>query len=301
MTAAKPLLGGVELGGTKCVCLLGTGPDDVRFRTSTPTGDDPTATLGRIERILLDAVAIHGPIHALGVASFGPVDLTRSSRTYGFITSTPKPGWRNTRIADRLADALDVPVAFDTDVNGAALAEGRWGAGQNLEDFAYITVGTGVGVGLVAEGRLVHGFGHPELGHIRIARKSGDNWRGICAFHGDCVEGLASGQAIAARAGMPADQVPVDDPAWEFAAHALSQLLHTLVLATAPRRILVGGGVVEARPVLLEHIRRQLVSSLNGYLDLQALAGPIDRYVVPPGLGSLAGPLGALALAADAA
>ncbi len=301
MTAPKPLLGGVELGGTKCVCLLGTGPDDIRFQSSIPTGDDPAATLGRIERILRDAIAVHGPIHALGVASFGPVDLARSSPTYGFITSTPKPGWRNTRIAVRLAEALDVPVVFDTDVNGAALAEGRWGAGRNLEDFAYITVGTGVGVGLVANGRLVHGFAHPELGHIRIARKPGDNWRGICAFHGDCVEGLASGQAIAARAGMPAHQVPVDDPTWEFAAHALSQLLHTLVLATAPRRILVGGGVVEARPVLLEHLRRHLLSSLNGYLDLDALAGPIDRYVAPPGLGPLAGPLGALALAADCA
>jgi fructokinase len=301
MTAPKPLLGGVELGGTKCVCLLGTGPDDIRFQNSIPTGDDPAATLGRIERILRDAIAAHGPIHALGVASFGPVDLARSSRTYGFIASTPKPGWRNTRIAGRLAEALDVPVAFDTDVNGAALAEGRWGAGRSLDDFAYITVGTGVGVGLVANGRLVHGFAHPELGHIRVARKPGDDWRGICAFHGDCVEGLASGQAIAARAGMPAHQVPVDHPTWDFAAHALSQLLHTLVLATAPRRILVGGGVVEARPVLLEHLRRHLLSSLNGYLDLDALAGPLDRYVVPPGLGPLAGPLGALALAAGAA
>jgi fructokinase len=300
MTASKPLLGGVELGGTKCVCLLGTGPDDIRFQTSVPTGDDPETTLGRIERILRDAVATHGPIRALGIASFGPLDLTRSSPTYGFIASTPKPGWRNTRVADRLARAFDVPVGFDTDVNGAALAEGRWGAARNLEDFAYITVGTGVGVGLVAGGHLVHGFGHPELGHIRIARKSGDDWRGVCAFHGDCVEGLASGGAIAARAGVPAHQVPADSPAWGLAAHALSQLLHTLVLATAPRRILVGGGVIEARPALLEHIRRELLSSLNGYLDLQALAGSIDRYVVPPGLGALAGPLGALALAADA-
>ncbi|MGD0501215.1 MAG: ROK family protein [Steroidobacteraceae bacterium] len=300
MTAAKRLLGGVELGGTKCVCLLGTGPDDIRVQTSVPTGNDPTATLGLIEQILRDAVAAHGPIHALGVASFGPVDLTESSPTYGFITSTPKPGWRNTRIADRLAKAIGVPVVIDTDVNGAALAEGRWGAARNIEDYAYVTVGTGVGVGLVAGGRLLHGFAHPELGHIRIARKAGDAWRGVCAFHGDCVEGLASGGAIAARAGMPADLVPASDPAWEFAAHALSQLLHTLVLATAPRRILVGGGVVEARPVLLEHARRELLSSLNGYLDLQALAGPIERYVVPPGLGPLAGPLGALALAAGA-
>jgi fructokinase len=301
MTQAKPLLGGVELGGTKCVCLLGTGPDDIRIQTSVPTGDDPTATLGRIERVLREAVATHGPIHALGVASFGPVDLTRHSATYGFITSTPKPGWRNTRIADRLAEAIGVPVAFDTDVNGAALAEWRWGAARGFEDLAYVTVGTGVGVGLVAGGRLVHGFAHPELGHIRIARKAGDHWRGVCAFHGDCVEGLASGGAIAARAGMPAHLIPADDSAWEFAAHALAQLLHALVLATAPRRILIGGGVVEARPELLARVRRELLSSLNAYLDLQALTGPIDRYIVPPGLGPLAGPLGALALAADAA
>ena len=300
MTASKPLLGGVELGGTKCVCLLGTGPDDIRVQTSVPTGDDPAMTLGRIEAILRGAVATHGAIHALGIASFGPLDLARGSPSYGFITSTPKPGWRNTRVADRLAQAFDVPVGFDTDVNGAALAEGRWGAARDLEDFAYITVGTGVGVGLVAGGRLVHGFAHPELGHIRVARRSGDLWRGVCEFHGDCVEGLASGVAIAARAGMPAHQVPADHPAWEPAAHALAQLLHTLVLATAPRRILVGGGVIEARPAILEQVRRELLSSLNGYLDLQALAGPVDRYVISPGLGSLAGPLGALALAADA-
>jgi len=298
--ASRPLLGGVELGGTKCVCLLGTGPDDIRFQTSIPTGDDPAATLGRIERVLRDGVAAHGPIRALGIASFGPVDLTRSSPTYGFITSTPKPGWRNTPVADRLARAFDVPVGFDTDVNGAALAEGRWGAARDLEDFAYITVGTGVGVGVLAGGRLVHGFGHPELGHIRIARKPGDAWRGACPFHGDCVEGLASGGAIAARAVMPADEVPADHPAWESAAHALSQLLHTLVLATAPRRILIGGGVVEARPALLAPVRGELLTSLNGYWDLQSLVGNIERYVLPPGLGPLAGPLGALALAADA-
>ncbi len=300
MRDSKPLLGGVELGGTKCVCILGTGPDDIRAQVSVPTGNDPAATLGRIEHVLREAVATHGPFHALGVASFGPVDLTRSSPTYGFITSTPKLGWRNTRVAGRLAQAFDVPVGFDTDVDGAALAEHRWGAARNLEDFAYITVGTGVGVGLVAGGRLVRGFSHSELGHVRVARKFGDDWRGVCEFHGDCVEGLASGVAIAARAGLPAHRVPADHPAWALAAHALSQLLHTLVLATAPRRILVGGGVIEARPALLEQIRRGLLSSLNGYLDLQALTGSIDRYIAAPGLGQLAGPLGALALAADA-
>jgi fructokinase len=300
MIAPDPLLGGVELGGTKCIGLLGTGPGDIRTRTAIPTGDDPEATLSRIQQFLREAIAAHGPIRALGVASFGPVDLTRGSPTYGCITSTPKPGWRNTRVADRLAQALDVPVAFDTDVNGAALAEGRWGAARDLADFAYVTVGTGIGVGLVSGGSLVHGFGHPELGHVRVARKAGDDWPGVCSFHGDCVEGLASGGALAARTGLPAHQVPAEHPAWQPAAHALAQLLHIVVLATAPRRILIGGGVVESRPELLTRIRRELLSSLNGYWDLQALVGGIERYVMPPGLGPLAGPLGALALAADA-
>jgi fructokinase len=299
MKAHKPLLGGVELGGTKCVCLIGTGPNDIHAQVSIPTGDDANATLHRIEAAFEEWSIAYGPIAALGVASFGPVDLNRTSSRYGFITSTAKPGWRNTDIARRLAKLFPIPVGFDTDVNGAALAEGRWGAAKHLADFAYVTVGTGVGVGLVVDGRPAYGFSHSELGHIRIVRKPGDTWRGSCAFHGDCVEGLASGVAIAARAGIPASRVPEDSPVWELVAHAVAQLLHTIVLATAPRRILIGGGVVEARPELLVRIRRQLVESMNGYLKLDELTGGIDSYAVPPGLGPLAGPLGALALAAD--
>lgn len=300
MTDSKPLLGGVELGGTKCVCIIGTGPDDVRVQISVPTGNDSQATMSRVEEVLRNGISLHGPIQALGIASFGPLDLARHSPSYGCITSTVKAGWRNTPVAGRLAHTFKVPVGFDTDVNGAALAEGRWGAAKDLADYAYVTVGTGVGVGLVVNRRLAHGMGHPELGHIRIARKTGDDWRGVCTFHGDCVEGLASGAAIAARANLPAHLIPADSPIWEFVADALSQLLHTLVLATAPRRILVGGGVVQARPELLVPMRRHLALSLNGYLELDELTWDIDHYVVPPGLGALAGPLGALALAADA-
>jgi len=299
MTPRKPLLGGVELGGTKCVCLIGTGPGDIRAQVSIPTGDDANATLGRIEAAFEEWHGVHGPIAALGVASFGPVDLNRTSSRYGFITSTAKPGWCNTDVARRLAKMFPVPVGFDTDVNGAALAEGRWGAAKHLADFAYVTVGTGVGVGLVVDGRPAYGFSHSELGHIRIARKAGDVWGGTCQFHGDCVEGLASGVAIAARAGVPASRIPRDSPVWDLVAHALAQLLHTIVLATAPRRILIGGGVAEGRPELLEGVRRQLMASMNGYLKLDELTGGIDSYAVPPGLGPLAGPLGALALAAD--
>jgi fructokinase len=295
----RPLFAGVELGGTKCVCMIGTGPQDIRTRVSIPTGSDPDATLARIETALRDGISAHGPIAALGIASFGPIDLARCSKTYGSITSTAKPGWRNTPITARLAQAFRVPVGFDTDVNGAALAEGRWGAAQDLTDFAYVTVGTGIGVGLVVGGRPACGFTHSELGHIRVARYPGDDWPGACVFHGDCVEGLASGTAISARAGMAAHGLPADSQDWKYVAHALAQLLHTLVLATAPRRIMIGGGVAEGRPELLREVRQQLVKSLNGYLDLDGLVGSMDAYVVPPGLGALAGPLGSLALAAD--
>ncbi len=300
MTGPRPLLGGVELGGTKCICFIGSAPDDVRAQVSIPTGSEPAATLRRIADQLNAWQRDHGKMAALGIASFGPVDLARRSPTYGFITSTSKPGWRFVDVAGPLRRAFEIPTSFDTDVNGAALAERRWGAARELDDFAYITVGTGIGVGLIVNGGLVYGFGHPELGHARLARMAGDDWPGACALHRDCVEGLASGTAIAARAGVPAEQVPIDSPIWQSVAHTVAQLLHSIVLATAPRRIILGGGVAQSRPELLARVRTLLLHSLNGYLALEELAGPIDRYIVPPGLGALAGPLGALALAADA-
>ncbi len=295
----KPLLGGVELGGTKCVCILGTGPDDIREQLAIPTAG-PDATLRRINAVLDEWHRKWGPIQALGIASFGPLDLRPESPRYGHITSTVKPGWQAADIIGQLAGHRGVPSAINTDVNGAALAEGRWGAARGLQDHAYITVGTGVGVGLVVRGAPVFGCNHPELGHIRPVRLPADTWPGICQFHGDCVEGLASGPAIAARAGMSGSQLPTDSPVWEPVAHALAQLLQTLLLATAPRRILIGGGVMEHRPELLHRVREAFVKSVNGYLDIDDLTGGIDSYVLPPGLGALAGPLGALALAADA-
>lgn len=300
MTGVRPLLCGVELGGSKCVCLIGTGPDDIAAQASVATGSDPAATLGEIEQILRNWHTVYGPFSAIGLASFGPLDLRTDSPTYGHITRTVKPGWSGTDIVGRIAGRLGVPIGFNTDVNCAALAESRWGLARGLADFAYITVGTGVGVGLIVGGKPVFGCNHTELGHVRIARRPGDTWPGICQFHGDCVEGLASGPAIVARAGLPAEQIPDDSAVWELASHALAQLLHTIVLATAPRCILVGGGVLQARPQILQRVRRLLVESLNGYLDLEELTGGVDRYVVPPGLGALAGPLGALAIAADA-
>jgi fructokinase len=300
MKEQRPLLGAVELGGTKCVCLIGTGPDDIRAQTSIPTGDSSVATLARIRATLDDFERQHGAARALGIASFGPIDLSRRSAGYGCILSTPKPGWAHTDLLGPLSGGRALQVGFDTDVNGAALAERRWGAGRGLDDLAYITVGTGIGAGLIVGGRTVFGCNHTELGHIRVVRAPGDRWPGVCPFHGDCVEGLASGPAIAARAGMPAANLPADHPAWDLAAHALAQLLHTIVLATAPKRILVGGGVATGHPALLARVRQKLRESLNGYLEIDEVGSGIDQYVIAPGLGALAGPLGALALAADA-
>jgi fructokinase len=297
--AARPLLGGVELGGTKCVCILGTGPGDVREQISIPTGERDS-TLARINSVLDEWQSRHGRIEAMGLASFGPLDLRPASRHFGHNICTVIPGWEGTDVVGRLATHRAVPVAINTDVNGAALAEGRWGAARGMKDYAYITVGTGVGVGSIVGGHPVFGCNHTELGHIRIARMRGDSWPGVCRFHGDCIEGLASGPAIAARAGIPGDQIPADSPIWEPVAHTLAQLLNTMLLATAPQRILIGGGVMERRPELLLRVREMFVGSLNGYLDLEDLTGGTDHYVVPPGLGPLAGPLGALALAADA-
>lgn len=296
--SVKQLFAGVEMGGTKCVCILGTGPDDVRAveRLATRAYDE---TLRDIEGIIERWRGQYGKIRALGVASFGPLDLCMQSCTYGFITSTAKAGWRNSDVARRLEKRFGIPVGFDTDVNGAALAEGRWGAGVGLTNFAYVTVGTGIGVGTVVDGKTVFGLNHTELGHIRIARRSGDHFPGVCVFHGDCVEGLASGPAIEARAGMPPSTIPADHAVWETVAHDLGQLLHTMVLTTAPQRILLGGGVLSSQSHLFDRIQKELSRSLNHYIEAAELGEGIAQYVVPPGLGTMSGPLGALALAVD--
>jgi fructokinase len=288
MTSSTRLLAGVELGGTKCVCVLGTSPSDIRAQERLPTRD-PQTTLAEIEALLARWAGTYGCFEALGVASFGPLDLDRRSATYGSIVATPKPGWSNTRIAGRFAERFGVPVGVDTDVNGAALGEGRWGAAQGLDDFAYVTVGTGIGVGLIVHGQPIYGSSHTEMGHIRIARFPGDAWPGHCGFHGDCVEGLASGPAIQARVGASAETLPDDHPVWGTVVHALAQLLHAMVVTAAPLRIVMGGGVLASREALLDRVRAELGKSLNGYVK----AGEI----VAPALGSMSGALGALVLA----
>jgi fructokinase len=291
------LLAGVELGGTKCVCILGAGPDDIRARVTVPTLD-PDTTLDSIAAVIQKWRDQPGPPLALGVASFGPIDLRRDSPTYGYMGATPKRGWANADIAGYFTRRFALPVGITTDVIGAALAEGRWGYAQGLSDYAYVTVGTGIGAGIVVAGQSVFGCHHPEVGHARIIRARGDTWPGNCPFHGDCIEGLASGPAIEARSGKPAGSLESDSPVWETVVHALAQLNHLLVVTAAPQRILIGGGVMSAQPHLFPRIRRALLESLNGYLHIPQVLNDIDRFIAPPGLGTLAGPLGALAIAA---
>ena len=286
---------GIELGGTKCVAILARGPDEVLARETVPT-TSPGETLAALESILAEWQKTDA-FEALGIASFGPVDLHPASPTWGHILTTSKPDWSNTNIAPRVRERLGVPVRFETDVNGAAIAEMRWGAGQGVGDFAYVTVGTGVGVGLIVNGLAARGFLHSELGHIRVAQRAGEKWGGACPFHGACVEGLASGPAIKARiAPLAIEQLGDDDRVWDSVAWALAQLCHVIVCAAAPGAIAIGGGVMERQPHLLGRIERMLIESLGGYLRLPREVG----YVCAPGLGRDAGPLGAIALAMDA-
>lgn len=290
-----PLIAGIELGGTKCICVLGSGPDDIRDEARIPT-TTPQETLAAIEAVLGRWSGYQGSgYQALGIASFGPVSIDPTAADYGFITATTKQGWSDTDVGRRLAAFAGVPMEFNSDVAGAALGEGRWGAAQDVADHAYVTVGTGIGVGLVLGGEPVSGLTHSELGHIRPVRLPGDSWGGSCPFHGDCLEGLAAGTAIRARTGMGAEQLAEDDPAWDGVAHALAQLAHMLVLTGIPRRIVMGGGVMTGIPHLFPRIREKLLQSLGGYGVAPGLE-PVEAYVVPAALGNLAGPLGAIEL-----
>jgi len=296
-TKDAPLKVGIELGGTKCVMILGASPDDIRAEARIATGD-PHGTMDAIDSLLRQWRDRHG-FEAIGVASFGPLDLDPRSSTYGCVVNTPKPGWSGFDIISRVR-CWAAPVGFDTDVNGAALAEGRWGAAQGLDSFAYVTVGTGIGVGSIVNGRPVRGLCHSEAGHLRIPRPAGTTFEGACPYHGDCVEGLASGQAVLAHAGLPAEHLSRNDPAWDVVVSALTALFHNLVLTTGPERILLGGGLGMGQAHLLPRLRAALMQSLNGYGIADRLASGIDTFLTQPGLGHRAGPLGALALAIDA-
>lgn len=293
------LIGAVEAGGTKFLCGIGTGPDDLRDVERIPT-TAPAETLDRTVAFLREAAERRGPLAAVGVGSFGPVDPDPSSATFGHITTTPKEGWSGTDVVGPLRDALQVPVAFDTDVNAAAVGEGRWGAARGLHTYLYLTVGTGIGGGAVVNGRLVHGFLHPEMGHVRIPRdpaEEPDEFGGSCPYHGDCLEGLASGPAVEARWGRPPEQLPDGHPAWGLEAAYLARGVTNYLLTLAPQRVIMGGGLMKRRS-LFPPVREEVRGLLAGYLQVPEVAGRLEEYVVPPGLGDRAGLLGALALGA---
>ncbi len=285
------LYGGIEVGGTKIICAVGTGPADVRAEIRFPTAT-PDEALARIiaffQQYQLDAV---------GIGSFGPIALERGAADFGSITSTPKPGWAYTDLVGRIGQALGVPIGFDTDVNAAALGEWRWGAGQGLDTLLYLTVGTGIGGGGLSNGMLMHGLLHPEIGHIRLPHdQQADPFAGICPYHGDCLEGLASGPAMQARWSAPAETLPSDHPAWVLEAHYLALACVTFICTLSPQRIILGGGVMSQHH-LFPMIRQEVQILLNGYIQAPAILEQIDMYIVSPDLGGRVGVLGALALA----
>ncbi|HEV3279360.1 MAG TPA: ROK family protein [Terriglobia bacterium] len=295
--SAESLFGGIEAGGTKFVCAVGGDSGNPDARIEFPT-TSPPETIGRV-LAFFEEQARSRPIVAIGVASFGPVDLNSASPHWGYITSTPKEGWRNVDLAGPVKRAFGLPVAFDTDVNAAALGERRWGAARGLDTFVYVTVGTGIGGGGMVSGQRLHGVLHPEMGHMRIAHDfKTDPFPGACPYHGDCWEGLAAGSALEARWGGRGQELPADHPAWELEAHYLALGVTNLVCTLSPQRIILGGGVMR-HASLFPPIRRHTLELLNNYIQAPEITRHIDEYIVPPQLGDNAGVLGAIALAIE--
>ena len=295
----KQLFGGIEGGGTKFVCAVADETGEIQAETRFPT-TFPEETLARAVAFFKEQVQALGPLASIGIASFGPLDPQPASVTFGHILPTPKPGWTNADIVGPLCTAIKAPVGFDTDVNGAALGEWRWGAAQGLDNFIYLTIGTGIGGGGLVNGKLMHGLLHPEMGHIPLPHdKILDPFEGHCPFHKDCFEGLASGPALEKRWGQKAETLPADHTAWELEAHYIALALQSFICTLSPQRIILGGGVIQ-QPRLIPLIREKTRTALNGYVQSPAILEAIDTYIVPPGLGNRAGVLGAIAIAQQA-
>ncbi|MFN4096641.1 MAG: ROK family protein [Sphingomonas sp.] len=288
-----PRYAGIELGGTKAIAALTQG-DAIVEQHSIPT-EEPATTLSAL-RAILDRWAAAAPLAGLGIASFGPIQLEPAHPRFGPILATPKPGWAGAPVAAMLGDGVGCPLAIDTDVNGAALAEYRWGAAIGCDSLCYLTIGTGLGGGLLVGGRPVHGAMHPEIGHIRLRRVAGDGFAGNCTFHGDCIEGLVSGPALAARFGMAPAAAPDADPIWHHVAADIAELCCAILLTTSARRILFGGSVALSRAFILPWVRERLVAQLESYLPF-VTSEAAGEIIQPAGLGNDAGPRGSIALA----
>ena len=290
------MFGGIEAGGTKFICGIGTSPDDLQT-TQFPTSS-PDVTLASVIDFFK---RVRVPLDGIGIGSFGPIDPDRNSETYGRITSTPKPGWANFDLVGAVRDALNVPIHFDTDVNAALLAEARWGAARGLSDAIYMTIGTGVGGGAMVRGEVIRGLVHPEMGHLRIPHDHArDPFPGTCPYHGDCFEGLACGPAIQARWGAIATTLAPDHPAWALEAQYIAYGLNNLAVSFSTQRILLGGGIMQ-QSHLFGLVREEFSRLLNGYVQHPELLYHVDRFIQPPQLGGRAGVLGTLVLAEQAA
>jgi fructokinase len=298
MTPGIKLVGGIEAGGTKFVCAIAGGPLDIRAQTRIETTTPDETLAGVID--FFKAQMVKMPVEAIGIGSFGPVGLDPALANYGYITTTPKPHWAGTNLKGRIEQALGVPVKIDTDTNTAALGEGRWGSARGLQDYVYVTVGTGIGGGAVAGGRIIHGLVHAEMGHMLMQHdRIKDPFEGACPFHGDCWEGLACGPAIQKRWGKAAQDLPDGHPAWDLEADYLAQGLINITCVLSPQRIIVGGGVVK-KSGLLAMVREKVQKRLNRYIDSVQINENIENYIMTPGLGDRAGVLGAIALAQPA-
>jgi fructokinase len=287
-------IGAIEAGGTKFVCGIGSEQGIIEDRVSFPT-ELPEQTMNHVIDYFRDK-----QVEAIGVGSFGPLNIDRSSPQYGYVTTTPKPGWSNYNFLGALKQQMDVPYGWDTDVNAAALGEAVWGAAQGLDSCVYYTIGTGVGLGIYTEGKLVHGLVHPEGGHIMIRRHPDDHYEGFCPYHGDCLEGIAAGPAIERRWKVKGNDLPIDHPAWAMEAYYIAQAIAGTILMLSPKKVILGGGVMQQKH-LFPLIRSEVQKQLNGYVGAEAVLDGIDQYIVPPGLGHNAGLLGALALGLAAA
>lgn len=292
------LYGGIEAGGTKFVCAVGSNPDDLCVNViETATPDE---TISRVIAYFKEQNSTK-KLSSIGIGSFGPIDLNRNSKTYGFITSTPKLNWENVDFVGAIRSSFNIPIGFDTDVNAAAIGEYQWGAAQGLTNFIYLTIGTGIGGGGIINGIPLHGLLHPEMGHIFIPRDNSDkkSYEGNCPRHKDCFEGLASGPAIRNRWGRPPQDLNRDHPAWEYIAKYISYALVNYICTLSPQRIIIGGGVMK-QSKLFPLIHKMVKELLNNYLQLPEITENIQNYIVPPTLGDRSGILGAIALAKQA-
>ncbi|HCB01625.1 MAG TPA: fructokinase [Anaerolineae bacterium] len=290
------LFGGIEGGGTKFVCAVGTNPHKIKAEARIET-TFPEETMRNVIEFFKQQEESLGKLSAIGFACFGPLDPNPESKTYGHILPTTKAGWSNANVVGMLKTEFDIPIAFDTDVNGAALGESRWGKAQGLHTFIYLTIGTGIGGGAYVQGKLLHGMTHPEMGHIAVKHNlEKDPFNGVCQFHGDCFEGLASGVAIEKRWGMPGNLLSQDHLAWDLEVDYIAQALSSYILTFSPQRLILGGGIGSI-PHLLPKIQTRTRDLINGYIQSKAILEDIESYIVHPGLGNRSGVLGAIALA----